>query len=363
MKISTLSILLILTFCANCFAHTAAPIGVFDSGIGGMTVLEKMLTMDEYDNQTFERKKDGRPDFENEQFVYFGDQANMPYGDYASYGKSDYLRKLILADAEFLLSKKAKSLVIACNTATAWGLGMVRERALKDGVDTTGVIEAGVRSALDAPEAMLAGGGVALGVMATPGTIASGAYERTIKEEFALRRLKGKAHVFSQGCAGLADAVEAGSLEAEKIAVENLRQLKASADAAKIPLKVVILGCTHYPFVLDALKKEAPQIVFIDPALATAEECYLSLKRKGLLSKKSGFSFVSAFISVPRKGLDKKFLDDKGGLTRQCKYVRDVGEKCVWTDIKAYTPEQARKNSFISRALPAVSKMLKGENK
>lgn len=357
-----LIIAVILSLSVNSYAKSSNAIGVFDSGIGGMTVLEKMLTIDNFDNVTFERKSDGRPDFEGESFIYFGDQANMPYGDYAAYGKSEYLRKLIVADAEFLLSKKAKALVIACNTATAWGLGLVRERSAKDDVETTGVIEAGVRSALAESKAVNSSGGYTIGVMATPGTIASAAYERTVKEQAKKKGVIGNVLVFSQGCAGLADAVEAGSIEAEKIAIENFRALKAKSVAANEPLNIVILGCTHYPFVLDALQKEAPNVKFIDPSLATAEECFLSLKKKGLLSKSKNSS-LSAFISVPRKGLDKKFLDENGSLTRACKYGRDVNEKAVWTDVKSYTSEDAAKNSFISRALPTVSKMLKGENK
>ncbi|MBO5642645.1 MAG: aspartate/glutamate racemase family protein [Kiritimatiellae bacterium] len=344
------------------YAKSSSPIGVFDSGIGGMTVLEKMLTIDNFDNVTFERKSDGRPDFEGESFIYFGDQANMPYGDYAAHGKSEYLKRLIVADAEFLLSKEAKSLVIACNTATAWGLTLVRERSAKDDVETTGVIEAGVRSALTEPTAVNASGGFTIGVMATPGTIASSAYERTVKEQTKKMGVTGKVLVFSQGCAGLADAVEAGLVDAEKIAVENFRALKAKADAAKEPLRVVILGCTHYPFVLDALQNEAPNVKFVDPSLATAEECYLSLKNKGLLSKNKKSS-LKVFISVPRKDLDKKFLDENGSLTRECKYGRDINDKTLWTEVKPYTSVDAAKNNFISRALPAVSKMLKGENK
>ena len=122
------------------------PIGVFDSGVGGMTVLEQMLKMDLYDNVTGERKSDGRADFENERFVYFGDQANMPYGDYAAAGKSEYLKKLICADADFLFSNKAKAVVIACNTATAWGLPLVAERASQENAVCVGVIGAGVAS-------------------------------------------------------------------------------------------------------------------------------------------------------------------------------------------------------------------------
>ena len=183
-------------FCACSYEKAASsscdPIGVFDSGVGGMTVLEQMLKMDLYDNVTGERKSDGRADFENERFVYFGDQANMPYGDYAAAGKSEYLKKLICADADFLFSKKAKAVVIACNTATAWGLPLVAERASQENAVCVGVIGAGVASALSLPEIAAAQGGVSIGVMATPGTIASGAYERTILQEAKKRGIRAR---------------------------------------------------------------------------------------------------------------------------------------------------------------------------
>jgi hypothetical protein len=82
------------------------PVGVFDSGIGGLTVLEAILGLDAFNNETLQPGADGRLDFEGERFVYFGDQANMPYGNYASAGKQDFLRELILRDAVFLLGRR-----------------------------------------------------------------------------------------------------------------------------------------------------------------------------------------------------------------------------------------------------------------
>lgn len=338
------------------------PIGVFDSGVGGMTVLERMLKMDVYNNESGERKSDGRPDFEGERFVYYGDQANMPYGNYAAAGKSEYLKKLIAADAEFLLSKKSKALVIACNTATAWGIDVVSERAKKDDVPVVGVIGAGVLSVLSMDGVASAEGDVSIGVMATPGTIASGAYERMILAEAKKRGIKARIKVFSQGCAGLADAVEAGSPNAGEIAASNYRELlsKHRADASAGPLKAVILGCTHYPFVLPALEKAARGSVrFVDPALATAEECYLRLRSQRLLRGRGEIS-LSAFISVPDRGLDGRFLDKDGNLTRDCKYSRELDDPTVWTEIKGYSALDAQSNGFIRQSLPATWNRLSG---
>ena len=173
------------------------PIGVFDSGTGGLTVQEKLLTLDEFDNITGKQSPDGIPDFAGENFVYLADDANMPYGDYDAAGKSDYLRELVVKDALFLLGDsyynlaldenpdgrkdQVKIIVIACNTATAYGLGDIEKLLQRSGtgVKVIGVINAGVRATLaDMDPAK----NYAVGVMATPGTISSGAYARTFKE-------------------------------------------------------------------------------------------------------------------------------------------------------------------------------------
>ena len=117
--------------------------GVFDSGIGGLTVQEAILSLDVFHNDNYSSGPDGRKDFEHERFLYFGDQANMPYGNYPSAGRQEFLKELILKDAAFLLGRRywptadavgprfdkppVKAIVIACNTATAWGLVEIRQ--------------------------------------------------------------------------------------------------------------------------------------------------------------------------------------------------------------------------------------------
>ena len=114
------------------------PIGVFDSGTGGLTVLEAILKLDAFNNETGEPGADGKPDFTKEQFQYLADQANMPYGNYAAAKKTDLLKEHILKNLKFLLAteydkptgaswitsdkKNVKMVVVACNTATAYAL-------------------------------------------------------------------------------------------------------------------------------------------------------------------------------------------------------------------------------------------------
>ncbi|MGC3967194.1 MAG: hypothetical protein QM775_07430 [Pirellulales bacterium] len=162
------------------------PIGVFDSGIGGLTVLEAILKLDQHDNKTGATGADGRPDFEGERFIYLGDQANMPYGNYPSAARVEFLRELIVRNALFLLGNRyhgtlptdpprfdkppVKAIVIACNTATAYGLEDIRAalEQWKIPVLVVGVVEAGGRGVVDAMRQDTTRGAAA--VLATVGT-------------------------------------------------------------------------------------------------------------------------------------------------------------------------------------------------
>ena len=379
----------------GCPADTA-PIGVFDSGLGGLTVLERLLDVDQADNASGLYGPDGVPDLVRESFVYLGDQANMPYGDYAAEGKSDYLRELILKDAAFLLGTnyyrsakesqpggrkpRAKIIVIACNTATAWGLADIRRR-LKETGDSTkvvGVIEAGVRATLDQIGAKPDSPPFAVGVMATPGTIASGAYERTIRAELKARGVVAEVPVISQGCAGLADAVEAGSPSANTIASSNLVALVAQhrKSGVAVPIKAVILGCTHYPFVLEALHRTVAELRakgapladdfrFVDPAFYTAAECHRILRELGLLSKTERQSASMAFLSVANPELPPECLTSDGQLARAFKYGRSVGSNAVTAKPVPFTRERFGDAVFenIGRLLPHTAALLSPEKK
>ena len=201
----------------------ALPIGVFDSGIGGLTVLAAIFELDGFNNVTGEPGPDGRADFENEKFVYLGDQANMPYGNYPSEQKVDFLRELILKDVVFLLGERywlsanaempqydkppVKAIVIACNTATAYGLETVRT-ALQHWdlpVHLVGVVEAGADGAIQAVTEPGKGGAVA--VLATVGTCRSEGYVRAVTKSAEEAGIE-PPMVIQQGCLGLAGAIE-----------------------------------------------------------------------------------------------------------------------------------------------------------
>ncbi len=294
--------------------RNSLPLGVFDSGTGGLTVLEAMLSLDEFNNKTGKSGADGIADFTGEKFVYLADQVNMPYGNYAAENKTDYLKELIIKDALFLTSPsiRSKLVVVACNTATAYGLADIDNllKKGKTGIHVIGVINAAVSAALDNIPVDKES---AVGVMATVGTIASGGYERTIRE-YAKQRGMIIPDVINQGGKGFAEAVDGEYDFVDKSAVkvrDNYRgpvlgddtlsiksnllgaynfdrtsnallvkmngskieaiQLNSPGNYAryhlvtlldkyiqkgnKVKIGTIILGCTHYPYFADTLNK------------------------------------------------------------------------------------------------------------
>lgn len=399
------------------------PIGVFDSGTGGLTVLDALVNFDQFNNITKEHDKDGKLDFETEKFIYLADQANMPYGNYNATGKDDLLKEHIIKDFQFLLGNKyyqnsnqplfqkdkeqVKAIVIACNTATAYGYDDAVSFLNKTGLDIPiiGVINAAARGTLsffDKKE------NASIAVFATVGTIASKGYERTLRQQIAEGNFTGDIQIFSQGGYGLAEAVdeepdfirknvkeprkeyrgpsfdnpnyridqtlfevynfkkENSSLlcdnqnvndcsiiqlnDAENYVryhlVSLLEQMRKSDNAQ--PLKAIILGCTHYPYlnkeiiqVFDELRNYkgkdgnyvyrhliSENLHVIDPSVYVAQELYMALKAKSLFNEsKNPLMLKSEFyISVPNVTNKDVKLDVEGRFTYDYKYGRNVGE-------------------------------------
>ena len=332
---------------AFCVMASERPVGVFDSGTGGLTVLEKLLTVDEFDNATGARRPDGRPDLGAENFVYFGDQANMPYGLYDAKGKAGFLRELIVRDTEFVLGKEghapSKIVVIACNTATAYGLAAATGAARPKGAKVIGVVNAGVEATMDALDVKKGMEPFAVGVIATPGTIASGVYERTLRSVLAEKGV-GCCDIVNRGGIGLAEAVENDEPGMKDCARTNFVAMVESyrSRGGRSPIRAVILGCTHYPFVLDIFRRTAADmkrdpryasliagdLVFVDPAVYTAVQCYRSLKKDGILNRRgAGSPRVKAFMSVGRNG----------PLSMEVKYGRDTGTEDIGTVVVPMT--------------------------
>lgn len=216
--------------------HRNKAIGVFDSGIGGISVLSAL------------KKR-----LPSESFVYLGDMARVPYG---TKSKHTVIRYAIDA-AKRLLDKNIKLLVIACNTATAFALPEVHEAI---GIPVIGVIEHSAKKAC----ALSQKGHIAL--IATEGTVSSGSYERIVANTSPLVRVTGKS------CGLFVSLAEEGFLDhpvTEQVAHEYLDPLLNMPDGPDC----LILGCTHYPFLLTVIKRVINnQMIIVDPAEETAIE-------------------------------------------------------------------------------------------
>ena len=223
-----------------------APLGVFDSGIGGLTVARAL----------FER-------LPNESIIYFGDTARVPYGPKSP----DTVRRYSAEILAYLLKRGVKAVVIACNTSTAHALGYLKERS---SVPVVGVIEPGARAAVAATKTGT------IGVIGTAGTIASGAYER------AITALRPDVRVYSRPCPLFVPLVEEGWFDhpaAELIAREYLEPLKRAQE------DVLDLGCTHYPLLKKLLSRVmGPDVKLVDSAEETAKVVSDELERQGLLA-------------------------------------------------------------------------------
>lgn len=249
------------------------PIGVFDSGIGGLTVLAAILRVDTFNNVTHEFGPDGRPDFENERFIYLGDQANMPYGNYPSEQKTDFLKELIIKDVVFLLGGRywpsataqlprhdkppVKAIVIACNTATAYGLECVGA-ALKEWqlpVQVVGIVDVGASGAVRAMTERSGRGAVA--VLATVGTCSSEGYIRAIAQKASEVGIMSPT-VVQQGCLGLAGAVEGDPAYISPAAGAEAVAYRGPAVSNRIaPIDAGLIG--QYSFEADGLLGDLDQ--------------------------------------------------------------------------------------------------------
>jgi len=321
------------------------PIGVFDSGVGGLTVLEALKAHDRHDNRTGKEGADGVPDFTGERFVYFGDQANMPYGNYSAVGRTDFLRELVLRDALFLLGRRhargakppVKAIVIACNTATAYGLEDIRS-AVKSWdipVIVIGVVEAGAQGLAETAEG--AQGGVA--VLATVGTCASNAYPK------AIAKVSGRP-VRQLGSATLAAAIE-GDPSVKTPIRDIIRAdvgafLKSAATDHAATIDTLMLGCTHYPLVADEISEAfaywrdhaeadgrkpyarliAPKLKHVNPAAWTAEALWRSLQSAKMMVESKSLARDLFFVSVPNSAWPGVGLAADGSLTYDYKYGR-----------------------------------------
>jgi glutamate racemase len=236
------------------------PIAVFDSGVGGISVLRELVRL-----------------MPEENYLYFGDSANAPYGNRST----EQIRKLTLDAAEYLIGRGVKALVVACNTATAAAIDALRTRY----PDT---IIVGIEPALKLAADRFHGGRIA--VMATPVTL------REEKFHHQLERFS-QEQVATIPVAGLVERIEAGQTDTP----ETEALLRPILEPFRGRLDALVLGCTHYPFAAKTIQSIlGPQTVLLDGGEGTARETRRRLELEGLLNDGPGCIQIENSLADPK---------------------------------------------------------------
>lgn len=239
----------------------AAPVGVFDSGVGGLTVAREIMRQ-----------------LPNENLVYFGDTARVPYGSKSRDNIIRYSRQII----HFLKTKGVKAIVIACNTASALALDVVREES---DIPIIGVVEPGARAALQITQTKK------IGVIGTEATVQSAMYGKIIKG------LDPTVSVIGKACPLFVPLVEEGFAK-HKVTEEIIDYYLASMKQSDIDS--LILGCTHYPLLRSRIRAYlGDKIQLVNPAYETAMDLKYILKESGMenAGKEGGHATYSFYVS------------------------------------------------------------------
>jgi glutamate racemase len=225
------------------------PIGVFDSGVGGLTVARAILDL-----------------MPHEPLVYLGDTARFPYGP----RPVEEIRRFALEIADLLVRRDVKVLVVACNSIEVSAIGDIADRA---GIPVVGVIDPGTRAAVHASRSGK------IGLIGTEATVTSGAYDRAVVATGA------DVSLLSVACPLFVEHVERGDTTSDglrRVARRYLEPLRGGG------IDTLILGCTHYPLLSGLLQLElGPDVVLVSSAEETAKDVYATLVRQGLQSEEA----------------------------------------------------------------------------
>lgn len=435
------------------------PIGVFDSGTGGLTVLDALVRADSFQNASGRSGADGVVDFATEKFIYLADQANMPYGIYHSEKNTDLLVEHIIKDVQFLLGnkyygdaksesfltdkEKVKAIVIACNTATAYGIDRIRDFVRKTGsnIPVIGVIDAGAKGVLEKFRLDESG---TIGVFATVGTIASNGYEKTILTLKDALGYTGDIQIANQGGYGVAEAVDevndfinykadkprenyrGPSLENPEHQIDktlldiynfnfdknamlcdtanpdecSILQLNSPENYVRYhivsmlenmlekenaqPLKALVLGCTHYPYLINELNSvfkelyhykrdgeyryrsvmSGEKIHLIDPSENVAKELYSYLKENNMHNPNGNINQSEFFISVPNVVNQDVKVDANGDFTYEYKYGRKAGQVQEYVRVVPFSKSNISSETLMrfEQMIPETFKLIKNFN-
>ena len=243
------------------------PIGIFDSGVGGLTVAREIMRQ-----------------IPKERIVYFGDTARVPYGSKSKETVTKYSRQIV----RFLKTQNVKAIVIACNTASAYALEQIKKEI---DVPIIGVVKPGAVTAARATK------NGKIGVIATEGTIHSEIYTHYIKE------LKKDVHVIGKACPLFVPLVEEGLLEDPVTDEIAQRYLSVLIDSG---IDTLILGCTHYPLIRGTVGKVMGEdVTLVNPAYETAIELKRLLEEKNILQNEKPALGTNQYQFFVSDGADK----------------------------------------------------------
>jgi len=254
------------------------PIGVFDSGLGGLTVVKEIMSW-----------------LPGESVVYFGDTARIPYGTRSSETVTKYSIQCI----RFLISQGIKMVVVACNTASSTSLGTVQKMF---DIPIIGVIEPGAEGAVKATRNRR------VGVIGTEGTIKSGAYVKAIHSRDESIK------VFSTPCSLFVPIVEEGWSNTE---IAFLTAKKYLSSMIEENIDTMVLGCTHYPLLMETIHKVAGEnVVLVNPAEETVGEVKRILEVNDMLRQQEGepqYRFFVSDLGQKFKEIGSRFLGKEMG--------------------------------------------------
>jgi len=249
------------------------PIGIFDSGLGGLTVVKSIRTL-----------------LPNESILYFGDTARVPYGNKSKELIKEYSSEI----TEFLVKKDVKLVIVACNTVSAMVLNNLKKN---NSIPVVGVIEPGVSEAISITNNKY------IGIIGTIATVTSDAYS------IALKALDNNIKTISQACPLFVPLVEEGWLEGD---VVNMVVNHYLSPLKKKNIDTLILGCTHYPLLKNTIAKQLNRtVVLIDSANAVARTVQKQLTNHNILNNKNDNGSLICFVTdIPMrfKALGKRFL-------------------------------------------------------
>ncbi len=244
-----------------------APIGVFDSGVGGLTVAREIMRQ-----------------IPNERMIYFGDTARVPYGSKSKETVTKYAKQIV----RFLKEQKVKAIVVACNTASAYALEEIEQEL---DIPIIGVVKPGALVAAQTTK------NDKVGVIATAGTIQSRIYTEYIKG------IREDIQVIGKACPLFVPLVEEGLLEdpvTDEIASRYLNELK------DIGIDTLILGCTHYPLIRSTVGRIMGEgVTLVNPAYETARELKELLSKEGLLNPSTNRLGTNQYQFFVSDGADK----------------------------------------------------------